>query len=286
MTRGQPHRLSVTDHDRDSAELTYVYPVISRRAGGVSVGINLNTNNACNWRCVYCQVPGLIAGKAPATDVALLETELRRMFGEILQGDFMQSRVPEGARQLKDVAFSGNGEPTSSEQLDQCLSVVARVLTDVGLPSLPVVLITNGSLVDKPRVQDCLRQLASMNGEVWFKLDSATRDGLKRINSVVADPERHLQRLQLAAGLCPTWVQTCVFRWDGEDPSAAERQAYVDALRHQLEAEVPLRGVLLYGIARPSHQPEAVRLSPVSESYLKQLSDELSALGLDVRTST
>ena len=42
--------LSVSDHDRNSAGLTYVYPVISRRAGGVSVGVNLNVNNACNWR--------------------------------------------------------------------------------------------------------------------------------------------------------------------------------------------------------------------------------------------
>ena len=44
--------LNIYDHDRDSAGMTYVYPVISRRAGGVSVGINLNTNKACNWRCI------------------------------------------------------------------------------------------------------------------------------------------------------------------------------------------------------------------------------------------
>ena len=52
--------LKVTDHDRNAAGLRYVYPVVSRRAGGVSVGINLNPNNACNWRCVYCQVPRLV----------------------------------------------------------------------------------------------------------------------------------------------------------------------------------------------------------------------------------
>ena len=62
-------RLTVTDHDRDVAGLTYVYPVVSRRAGGVSVGINLNPNNACNWRCVYCQVPDLVRGAAPVIDV-------------------------------------------------------------------------------------------------------------------------------------------------------------------------------------------------------------------------
>ena len=70
-------QLSVVNHDRDAAGLTYVYPVVSRRAGGVSVGINLNPNNACNWRCVYCQVPHLVRGAAPPIDEDQLEAELR-----------------------------------------------------------------------------------------------------------------------------------------------------------------------------------------------------------------
>jgi len=42
-------QLTIHNHNRDSAGYAYVYPVVSRRAGGVSVGINLNPNNACNW---------------------------------------------------------------------------------------------------------------------------------------------------------------------------------------------------------------------------------------------
>ncbi|MDH4285103.1 MAG: radical SAM protein, partial [Gallionellaceae bacterium] len=77
-------KLSINDHSRDSAGLRYVYPVISRRAGGVSVGINLNTNNACNWRCIYCQVPDLHLGSAPPVDLALLEQELRGFMHQLL----------------------------------------------------------------------------------------------------------------------------------------------------------------------------------------------------------
>ena len=119
--------LSVANHDRDSAALRYVYPVVSRRAGGVSVGINLNTNNACNWRCIYCQVPGLGRGAAPATDLAVLETELRDFLGELLHGDFMRSRVPDDARRINDIALSGNGEPTSSAEFARVIELVARV---------------------------------------------------------------------------------------------------------------------------------------------------------------
>ena len=86
--------LGVEDHDRGAAGLEYVYPVVSRRARGVSVGVNLNPNDACNWRCVYCQVPGLVRGAAPEIDLARLEHELRGLLLEIARGDWL-ARLPE-----------------------------------------------------------------------------------------------------------------------------------------------------------------------------------------------
>ena len=92
--------LTTTDHRRDRAGLTYVYPVVSRRAGGLSVGVNLNPNQACNWRCIYCQVPGLVRGSAPSIDVARLETELRGFLGDVLGGDYLATHVPAAVRRL------------------------------------------------------------------------------------------------------------------------------------------------------------------------------------------
>ena len=88
--------LNVREHDRDSAGMTYVYPVVSRRAGGVSVGINLNVNNACNWRCIYCQVPQLTRGGPPPVDLDLLRRELEAFLADVLRGAFMATRVPGG----------------------------------------------------------------------------------------------------------------------------------------------------------------------------------------------
>ena len=86
MPPGTVATLKVSDHDRDLAGLTYVYPVLSRRAGGVSIGINLNPNNACNWHCAYCQVPDLVRGRAPAIDLARLEAELRGFLADLIHG--------------------------------------------------------------------------------------------------------------------------------------------------------------------------------------------------------
>ena len=146
--------LTTVDHRRDSAGLVYVYPVISRRAGGVSIGINLNPNNACNWACVYCQVENLTRGGPPAIDLDRLEKELSGFLEEALHGDFMQRQVPPEARRLMDVAFSGNGEPTSTPEFADAVACVDAVLERFGQKGkLMVRLITNGSLMHRPAVQ-------------------------------------------------------------------------------------------------------------------------------------
>ena len=278
--------LSVTDHDRGSEGLVYIYAVVSRRSGGVSVGVNLNPNNACNWACVYCQVPDLVLGSAPQLDLARLEAELRGLLDEIVNGDWLERRAPEGLRRLNDVALSGNGEPTTSPQFGEALSAVARVLDDFSLQGeVTPLLITNGSMVGRPAIDRALAELSSLGGEIWFKLDSATAEGARRICGRAVDPERNLERLRRSAELCPTWIQTCVFAQDGAPPSAAEQEAYLAALRKLTGEGLPLLGVQLYGLARPSLQPGAARLSALPRKWLESFAAKIEACGLRARTN-
>ncbi len=278
--------LTTLNHDRDSAGMTYVYPVLSRRAGGISVGINLNPNNACNWRCVYCQVPDLTRGGPPPIDLAQLEDELRRMLDDILHGDFMRRSAPPEMRRLNDVALSGNGEPTSSPEFSSVVDLIGTVLTDFDLiGKIKLVLITNGSLANKPQVQIGLRRMAQLNGEVWFKFDRATRSGLQQVNDTETEPERHFQRLNSVAQLCPTWIQTCMFGLDGAPPAEVEIEAWLTMLARAKAENLPLRGVLLYGLARPSLQAEASRLSRLPEEWLHALAVRVEKLGWPVQVS-
>ncbi len=266
--------------------MTYVYPVVSRRAGGVSVGINLNPNNACNFRCVYCQVPGLVVGTAPQIDVDLLGRELGRLLDDICSGDFMERHVPEGARRLRDIALSGNGEPTSSEQIGEVIEVIGREMAARRLDGeMPVVVISNGSLMLKPHVATALEALSTLGGEVWFKIDSVTAEGIARINGSAIGPDGQLARLIRATELCRTYVQTCLFAWNGAAPSEAELEAYLQRIDLLVEREIPVAGVLLYGLARASHQPEADQLSALPAEWMEAFAERIRALGMPVRVS-
>jgi len=277
--------LTTADHDRDSAGLRYVYPVVSRRAGGVSVGVNLNPNNACNWRCLYCQVPELTLGSAPPVDMVLLEQELRGFLHELLHGDFMAQRVPEGMRRINDIALSGNGEPTSAAEFADVIELVGRLKAEFGLTEQKLVLITNGSLVHREYVQQGLRRMAKFNGEVWFKLDRATATGMQIINDTRIVPDRVRANLATAISLCPTWLQTCWFALDGQPPGQAEVEAYLEFLASLMSHGHRPQGVLLYTLARPSLQPEAARLTALAAGQLEEFAGRIRQLGLEVRVS-
>lgn len=289
--------LNMSDHSRDSAGLRYVYPVISRRAGGVSVGINLNPNNACNWRCIYCQVPNLTRGAAPPIDLVVLEQELKSFLHELIHGDFMTQRVPLEARRINDIALSGNGEPTSAAEFVQVIELVARLKRDLALPAhIKIVLITNGSLLHQKNVQQGVRLMAKHNGEVWFKLDRASQAGMLLVNSTVSSMEKVKKNVLHAISLCPTWLQTCWFALDGQPPSKQDEEDYLNFLREvqnesagndivPLWDDAKLKGVLLYSLARPSLQAEAPRLSALSEQQLEVFAMRIRKLGAVVQVA-
>jgi wyosine [tRNA(Phe)-imidazoG37] synthetase (radical SAM superfamily) len=289
----QPILLDTSDHNRASAGMRYVYPVLSRRAGGISVGINLNPNNACNWRCIYCQVPDLTRGGPPPIDLALLENELSALLEQIQAGQFLgraadvqghTAKTLDAAdpfQQLADIAFSGNGEPTSAAEFPAAVAIAQRVLAARGLAEqVKLRLITNGSLLDRPGVQAGIAQLGQAGGEVWFKLDTATPAGLAKINGTRANPAAIARRLARCATLATTWVQSCFFLLDEQPPTTTELEAYLALLMPLTEK---LAGVHLYSLARPSLQPEAPRLRQMDLAALEHIARRLRQLGLNVR---
>jgi len=276
--------LSTKDHSRDVAGMTYVYPVISRRSGGLSIGINLNPNNACNWRCIYCQVPDLVRGSAPEINLDQLESELRQLLHDIDNGSFQQCfNVKADMGSIRDIAISGNGESTTAREFEPVMERIGKVYLDFQLrENARVVLITNGSLIHKQNIQAGLKRLNQLGGEVWFKLDSVTDAGLQRINNAAISIDRLRKNLVLSASLCNTWIQSCFFKYKNQPPDPADCQLYLKFIEQLVQDGVCIKGIQLYGIERESRQPEAPDLMKIEDDWFSGLSACLKGLDLTV----
>jgi len=225
--------LSIHDHSRELSGLKYIYSVISRRAGGLSIGINLNVNNACNWQCIYCEIPNLTRGSPPPIELVIL--------------------------------------------------IVKKILQEFDLlHKIKIRLITNGSLMHEASVLKSIKMLEKINGEVWFKVDAATEETIKTINQVNLKPNQILERLLNTANICPTFVQTCIFMINGKSPDDKDINAYVELIN---KAKKIIKGVHLYGLARPSLQPRARDLGRISEQVLKNIAKKLIDLNIPTTVS-
>jgi wyosine [tRNA(Phe)-imidazoG37] synthetase (radical SAM superfamily) len=277
------NKLTVTNHNRNITGLTYVYPVLSRRAGGLSIGINFNINNACNWRCIYCQVPELKIGAAPSCDLNLLAKELRLFLNDVLHGDFYdRMEVPNEQRVIKDIAIAGNGEPTSLENFDVAVSMIGDIAAELGIfPDSHFVLITNGSLIHRPKVQAGLKALNDFGGEVWFKMDSGTPEGRALVNHSAQTNEAVLKNITLAAQICSTKIQICLVNYQKNGFLMNERKGFLKFLV-VIRAVTAIKNVTIYTLARPSQQPEAIDLQPMPLEIMQNFAQDIRKLGFDV----
>jgi wyosine [tRNA(Phe)-imidazoG37] synthetase (radical SAM superfamily) len=275
-------KLTITNHNRNVTNFTYVYPVISRRAGGLSIGINFNPNNACNWRCIYCQVPDLKLGTAPICDLDLLAKELHLFLEDVLHGDFYERmEVPIEQRVIKDIAIAGNGEPTSLANFDQAVQIIGDIATENGIfPESHFVLITNGSLIHRETVQNGLTILNQFGGEIWFKMDSATKEGRALINNSAQTNDTVLKNLTLASEICPTKIQICLVDYQQRGFLESEREGFLNFLT-EIRTKTAIQNVTIYTLARPSHQPEAIDLKPMASEIMQRFAQQIGELGFD-----
>jgi wyosine [tRNA(Phe)-imidazoG37] synthetase (radical SAM superfamily) len=270
--------LSYDKHSRNFRQYRYVYPVVSRRAAGVSLGINLNTNNACNWRCVYCQVENLIRGKPEPLDLVMLEDELDKMLAWILRGDFIKLYAPVNLQRLNDICLSGNGESTLAPEFMAVCNIISSLRRKHQVPAaVKTILISNGSEINHDDIQCGLRVIAANSGEVWFKIDRATAKGIAQVNQVNLHLNGVIERFKLAASCCPTLVQSCWFKTAACDPDPSEAKAFI-----QLMLKLKPEGVLLYSTARNPALPEGQNISPVSVEFLQHLALQLKDNGIKV----
>ena len=265
------------DHRRLWREFDYCYPVISRRSHGVSLGVNLNPDKVCNFDCVYCEVDRQTPPKRKDLDLEQLERELGVLLDLAISGDLYQTSpfhtaLPE-QRRLNDIAFSGDGEPTTAREFAEVVARVAGLKAQRRLDQVKLVLITDSSRLLAPEVVKGLETLMANQGEVWAKLDAGTEAFYREIDRSQVPFQRILDNLLGTARRWPIIIQTLFLDWKGHGPAAAELGAYCGRLEHIQAQGGQLQGIQLYTVARPTPEVEA--------RPLRRL--ELDAIGANLR---
>jgi len=269
------------DHRRQWRSCLYVYPVISRRARGLSIGVNLNPDKRCNFSCVYCQINRRIRRNLHEVRLDLLAEELNEALQAVTSGEIWRedrfAPAPEAMRRLNDIALSGDGEPTCLENFDAAVQTVADVKARLGLADVKIVLITNASQLDRPQVLRALPILDANNGEIWAKLDAGTEAYFRRTNRprkgmTLAQIVRNITR---AARTRAIVIQSLFLKIKGEPPSEAQVAAYCARLREILEAGGQIKLIQAHTIARP----------PASASADSLADAELDAIAETIRTA-
>jgi wyosine [tRNA(Phe)-imidazoG37] synthetase (radical SAM superfamily) len=256
---------AVKDHTRVYKDFTYVYPVISRRASGLSIGINLNPDKICNFDCVYCEVDRVSPGKPGPLDLGQVRDELDAMIGFALDGGLAREPKfnelpPYLSRNIKDIAFSGDGEPTMVKNFDECVDVVAAVKRARGLDHTKIRLITDAAGLDTASVRRGLEIMDASQGEVWGKLDAGSEEYFHAVNRTSVRFDRILSNLLLTSRARPIVIQTLLFKIRGQEMPPGELEAYCGRLRDIVAGGGRISEVHLYTIARPTPVDYVARL--------------------------
>jgi wyosine [tRNA(Phe)-imidazoG37] synthetase (radical SAM superfamily) len=265
-----------TDHARHFEHNRFVYPVLSRRSGGISIGVNLNPDKICNFDCVYCQVDRRSQSETRFVETAALVEELRSTLHLVTSGQIYKSpkfsEVPPHLRRLNDIAFSGDGEPTTYKNFDQLIQTCADVKREfepspVPSPQPPapikLVLITNASMFHRPHVQRGLAILDENNGEIWAKLEAGTDEYYHLIERTPIPFRQILDNITFAARVRPLVIQSLFMRVNGEPPSPVELDAFCDRLNDITTAGGQLKVVQIYTVAR---RPAESFVAPLTDA--------------------
>jgi wyosine [tRNA(Phe)-imidazoG37] synthetase (radical SAM superfamily) len=266
---GEASPVVVMDSSRLWRQNRYIYPVFARRTGGVSIGVNLNVDKICNFGCIYCEVNRRAAPLIKEVDLAALTAEMRAALemaqnGELLRDARFAGVVPAdgGALRVTDIAFSGDGEPTSFRNFKQVVERTIVLRDEAGLADVKIVVITNASLFQRPAVREALALVDLAGGEVWAKLDAGTSDYFKLIDDTTIPYERILRNIRDLGRVQPLVIQSCFMRVHGVGPSDEEIAAYIGRLRDFLADGARIKLVQVYSVSRPPTESYVTALSP------------------------
>lgn len=270
-------RQAYSNHPRAWMDNLYVYPVVSRRSGGVSVGVNLSPRRQCNFSCIYCQIDRSQPELCRRVLLPLLRAELEQILLLASRGDLFTippfSALPVDGHCVRDIAISGDAEPTTSPIFAQAVKLILAVRKRLKATDAPVVLITNASMLDQPNVHDAVRQMLSDNGAVWAKLDAGTQEYYQMVNRSSVPLERIVRNIAMVARQFPVTIQSMFMRIHGTGPDDSEIRAYREQLDWIVAQGGTIEAIQVYTVAR---RPQESYVQPLDRGELDRIAEQIA----------
>ena len=266
--------IGTVENHRNREKGLLVYPVNSRRSGGLSIGINLFPDRkVCLFDCAYCEVFPFNSDN---------NFSLEKMEGDLLiaLSEAKAKDIP-----VKDICFSGNGEPTQSPFFASALREVFKIRNKHSKDA-DLVLITNGTgLLYKETFEllsTCAREERGLH--IWLKIDGGTPHWYAKMNRSQIPHESILNCIRDFSKTAPIIIQTMICMVDEEAPSPVEAKAWEALIREIAVNTYDLRAVQIYGKARPASEDPLASSLPVEflEARADSLRAVLAAAGKDI----
>jgi wyosine [tRNA(Phe)-imidazoG37] synthetase (radical SAM superfamily) len=269
---------------RDDLGQRFVYLVVSPRARGLSIGVNMNPDKSCNFDCVYCEVNRAVPSRDTVLDTEAMATELLQTLTEVKSGRVRErpaySALPAPLLKLQHVALSGDGEPTLSPKFAEAVETVMHVRA-LARPFFKIVLITNSTGLDLPGVQDGLK-LFTQTDEIWAKLEAGTEPYLAKVNRPKVCLEKVLSNILGLGQKRSIVIQSLFPLINGEEPGVAEIEEYASRLRELKDKGAQISLVQIYSATRPTPHSECAHLPLKSLSRIAQTVRRATGLRAEV----
>jgi len=174
-------------------------------------------------------------------------------------------------REIRDVTFAGDGEPPSYPNFSGVVRETIRIKKEEGFAPLPINLLTNATLIDRPRVQEGMRLIDADGGAHWLKLDAGTDAYYKLVERTTIPFARVLDNIAAAARERPVVIQSLFMRIREEAPPAAEIDAWCGRLEAIVKQGGAIRLVQVYTVARP---PAESCVTPLADAEVDRIAVE------------
>jgi len=264
----------------------FAYAVISQRARGLSIGVNLNPDKKCNFDCFYCEVNRDELPRDREIDVKVMSAELQNLLGLVYENKLREvawfRHLPAELLRLKAVALSGDGEPTLCPKFGEVVREVVHIRSQGRFPFFKIVLITNTAGLNLPETRLGLHLLTTQD-EIWVKLDAGTQDYMNKVNRPDITLRKVLSNILMIGRERPVIIQSLFPLFAGEEPPPEEIEQYVQRLQELKAGGAQITMVQIYSAHRPPHHGEQCGHLPLkSLSYIARRVREITGLKAEV----